>query len=456
MDNLFLTVLNMSFTAGCSVLVVLIVRQFLKKVPRIYSYALWAVVFFRLACPIHLESPWSLFPVNSRPISQDIMYEAFPQFQSGIPVIDRAVSSVLPAAEPMVSVNLLQIWIFLGEIIWLSGIGVILVSSGISALLLKIRLSDSKEAAPHLFISEKIRTPFVFGVFRPDIYLPAGIGEEEKHYILLHEQTHIRRHDPLIKLAAFLAVTVHWFNPLAWIAYNRMTLDMEMSCDEAVIRKMGNTIKKQYSTSLLALAAGERGIGKLPPAFGEGEVKSRIKNVLHYKKSSTRSSIIAASVVIAVTVGLIFSQPAYSEERVAWLEAAYRWRTPYAGNASAIGNITDTFYPMEDLRKTGIELNTSEEPYQVTIFYTSDMEAGAALRNYRDVLSRNGVLLFSLVENLDKIAVRINDATVAVYERSQAEELYGSLWEQTKSYGGFKTLYEKISQNPDSSVSPVS
>ena len=373
MDNLFLTVLNMSFMAGCCVIVVLIVRQFLKKVSRTCSFALWAVVFFRLICPLNLESPWSLFPVNSRPISQNIMYEAVPQFQSGITVIDKAVSSVLPGAEPMMSVNPLQIWIFLGEIIWLSGIAIILVSSGISALLLKIRLSDSKEAAPHIFISEKLRTPFVFGVFRPDIYLPAGIKEEEKHYILFHEQIHIRKHDPLIKLAAFLAVSVHWFNPLAWVAYNRMTVDMEMACDEAVIRKMGNAIKKQYSASLLALAAGGHGMGKVPPAFGEGEVRSRIKNVLNYKKTSTRNGMIAAAVVIAVTAGLAFSQPAYSEGGSGWLEEAYRWRTPYTGNASAIGNITDTFFPMSDLKKTGIELVTSEAPYQVTVSFASDL-----------------------------------------------------------------------------------
>ena len=308
MEHIFLQVLNMSVTASWVIAAVLLLRLVLKRAPKVWSYALWAVVFFRLLCPISLESAFSLVPVPAQTIPANIGYMPEPTIESGLTVVDQAVNASLPAATPYASVNPLQIYLFIAQGLWLIGIAVMLLASGWSLWRLLRKLKSAQKQADGVYTVLGLATPFVLGIWRPRIYLPEGLAEEERAYILLHEQTHIRRKDHWIKLIAFGALCLHWFNPLVWLSFHLLGKDMEMSCDERVLKQMGPEIKKAYSASLLSLAAGRRLWRGTPLAFGESDVKSRIKNVLRYQKPAFWLVLLAAAVLIAAVAGLCTDQ----------------------------------------------------------------------------------------------------------------------------------------------------
>lgn len=307
MSELFLTVLNMSLTASYVILFVILVRLLLKKAPKVISYALWGVVAFRLIIPFSFESMFSLMPQNTNPvpIPHDIIYQQSPQINSGIEVVDSFVSQSLPAPTIGASVNPLQIFVVIAAYIWVFCIIALLIYSLVSILILKRRLKSAQLVEKDIFEAKNLKTPFVLGLFRPKIYIPSGLSEEEKSYIILHEQTHIRRFDHLVKMVAFLILCAHWFNPLVWAAFLLMSADMEMSCDERVLKEMGGKIKQAYSTSLLSLATGRHLINGSPLAFGEGNINGRIKNILNFKKPA--AWVIAVSVVLVVTLSIGFA-----------------------------------------------------------------------------------------------------------------------------------------------------
>lgn len=305
MDDIFLTILNMSLTASYVILVILLLRLPLRKAPKVISYALWSVAAFRLICPFSFESLISLIPMNTSTIPHNIAYQQIPRIHSGISQVDTYVNSSLPAPTLYASVNPLQIYIIAAAYLWFIGVAAMLIYSVISVLLLKGQLKKATHLGDNLYLSENLKTPFVLGIISPRIYIPAGLSTEEQGYILRHEQTHIRRFDPMIKLFAFFLLSLHWFNPLVWLAFKAMSVDMELSCDERVIREMGSGIKKAYSSSLLSLATGRRTWNGGPLAFGEGNVKNRIKNVLRYRKSGFWLLAGALIVVVGVGAGLL-------------------------------------------------------------------------------------------------------------------------------------------------------
>mgnify|MGYP000913796721 CR=1 FL=1 len=307
-EKIFLQILNMSFTASFVIILVLIARLLLKKSPKGLSYALWGVVLFRLICPFSFESMFSLLPAKINPISQDIVYAPIPTIDTGIPAINHTVNQLLPAATPAASVNPLQIWVFIGTMVWLLGMAILLIYSIVSLVKLQMRLKNAVHEKDNIYLAEHLDTPFVMGIIRPKIYLPASLTEREKRYILLHEQMHIRRFDHVIKIVSFFVLCLHWFNPLVWIAFFISGKDMEMSCDEAVIKQLGSNVKKEYSSSLLTLATGRRIIGGSPLAFGEGDTKGRIKNVLNYKKPAFWVLITSFLIVVVLGFGLATNQ----------------------------------------------------------------------------------------------------------------------------------------------------
>lgn len=305
MEGLFLSVLNMSLTASYVILFIILIRLPLKKAPKVISYALWGVVAFRLLCPLSFESMLSLLPASTTPIPQGIAYQQSPQINSGIAAIDTYVNGALPAPSAAASVNPLQIYIQTGAYIWILGIVAMLAYSIVSVIILKRHLKNAQHIERNVYETNNLKTPFVLGIFRPRIYIPAGLTAEEKGYIIRHEHTHIRRFDHIVKPFAFLVLSIHWFNPLVWIAFLLMSDDMELSCDEKVIKDMGNDIKKAYSALLLSLASGKRIINGSPLAFGEGNVKGRIKNVLDYRKSPFWMIIVVVIAAVAVAVCLM-------------------------------------------------------------------------------------------------------------------------------------------------------
>jgi beta-lactamase regulating signal transducer with metallopeptidase domain len=307
MGKLFISVLNMSITASYVILIVIAIRLLLKKAPKVISYALWGVVAFRLLIPFSFKSVFSLIPrkTNVVPISNGIIYQQSLQIDNGIRVLDSFTSEPLHASNAGASISPLQNFIEFGAYIWMLGIIILLVYSFVSILVLKRQLKAARLIENNIFESRSLQTPFVLGVIRPKIYLPVGLNEDERDYILLHEQIHIRRKDHIIKMLAFFVLCIHWFNPLVWVAYLIMSIDMELSCDESVLKEMNEEIKKPYANSLLSLAAGRHILSGSPIAFGEGNVKRRIMNVLNYKKPAFWVTLVSVLLAVAIGIGLL-------------------------------------------------------------------------------------------------------------------------------------------------------
>lgn len=310
MESLFSQLLSMSLTGSYVIVFVIVARLLLRKVPKIFSYALWSVVLFRLVCPFSFESVFSLIPAKAQEIPLQRIAIQPPQIPSGLAGDGQALNNLLaePVAASVVDTSTAadtNIWLLVGQYVWLFGIVVLLLYSIRATVRLVRSLKPAQQMSGNIYEMKGLATPFVFGAIRPKIYLPAEIGEHERGYILKHEQVHIKRLDHLIKPLAFAVLCIHWFNPLVWIAFVLMSEDMELSCDESVIRQLGSGIKKDYSTSLLALSAGRRFIGGSPLAFGENNTKGRILNILNYRKPAFWVVILVIIAIAAVSVGLM-------------------------------------------------------------------------------------------------------------------------------------------------------
>jgi len=223
------------------------------------------------------------------------------------PAVNKNMPEFAPTSSPVAdfSSNATNIWFEMGQYTWLFGIALLLAYSIVTTVRLNRKLKNATPIDENIYEKKGITTPFVFGVLRPKIYLPIGLYDKEKAYIVKHEQVHIKRLDHVIKPLAFAVLCIHWFNPLVWLAFFLMCDDMEKSCDESVIRQLGHGIKKDYSTSLLSLSTGKRFIGGSPLAFGESSTKGRIVNILNYKKPAFWVVIVAIIAVAALCVGLI-------------------------------------------------------------------------------------------------------------------------------------------------------
>lgn len=303
LNNLFLWVLNQCLPVSMVILAVLLVRLFLKKAPKIFSYSLWGVVLFRLLCPISLHSPVGLLP-QSQPVSE--VLELAPAT-----VHTQGFAGVQTAAAPGGSV---QIGVGVWSIIWAAGVLLLLGYSAVCYIRLHKTLSESVREKENIYLCDGIATPFVLGLFRPRIYLPSSLSGSEKEYILCHEKHHIRRGDPIWKALGFLALCLYWFHPLVWVAFCLAGKDMEMSCDEAVVKALGGGVRADYAQSLLNLSTGRRIIGGTPLAFGEGSTGSRIRNLMSFKKPVIWVVLAAALVTIGLTVSLVADRPIEKED----------------------------------------------------------------------------------------------------------------------------------------------
>ncbi|MDE7340319.1 MAG: M56 family metallopeptidase [Lachnospiraceae bacterium] len=318
MSQIFLTVLNMSLTAGYCIAAVIVLRFFLKKQPKIFSYLLWSVVLFRLLCPFSISSSYSLLRVNTDLLSNDIIRVSNAD-ESGEKVQDTAIAAAVQETENGTDIsahsndNTESVWgtwrkvIAVGAWVWLAGILALVLYSIGTVLRLHRSLANAVLTEENQYEAEGIATPFVMGIFRPRIYLPAHLQEEEKRYVLTHEKIHIARKDYLVKIAFYAAVCIHWFNPLVWLAFVLMENDMEMSCDETVLKKLGPGVKKEYSRSLLSLSTGESRSWSSPLAFGEGNVERRVRNILAYRKRTVFAIVAAALALIIVGAGLLLN-----------------------------------------------------------------------------------------------------------------------------------------------------
>ncbi len=312
MVEVFLKILNMSITASYVFIAVLILRLLLRRAPKRISYMLWSVLLFRLVCPVSFSSVFSLFNFFNAPIADSggIEYTSkgngltvVPQISSDAIYFSKTVSPMITQAVEITSANPMQVFLSIGTWVWLVGMVVMLIYSVVSYLRLKRRVSTATLLNGNVFETDEISSPFVCGFFKPKIYLPVGINETEREYVLLHEQTHILRKDHIIKPIAFFALSIHWFNPLMWLAFCLMSRDMEMSCDERVVCELDHEGKVLYGETLLRLAIRRPILAGSPLAFGESITKGRIKNVLHYKKPAFW---LVCTAVLVVAVGAVF------------------------------------------------------------------------------------------------------------------------------------------------------
>lgn len=315
MGDLFLKLLNMSIAASWLILAVVVLRLLLKKAPRWTVILLWGIVALRLVVPFSFESALSLIPSAETFNAHNIQYET-PAIHSGIPAVNNAVNPVLGEAfapNPSGSVNPLYVWTFIVSVIWLIGVAAMLLYAVISYVRVRRSVAERVPYEGNIFLCDHVKSPFILGLIRPQICLPSSMDPTVMEPVIAHEKAHLARRDHWWKPLGFLILTVHWFNPLCWIAYVLLCRDIELACDEKVIRQMDLEGKKQYSAALLECSTGRRLVTICPLAFGEVGVKERVKNVLNYKKPAFW--IIAVAVAACAVVTVCFAtNPAYSQE----------------------------------------------------------------------------------------------------------------------------------------------
>ena len=338
MAAVFLKLLNLSISASWLVLAVLVLRLVSKRSPKWMNVLLWGIVALRLVLPFSIESALSLIPSAETVSPAVVQFDPAPTITSGVSVIDNAVNPSLSehfAAVPTASVNPLYVWAYLAGWVWLIGLGVMLLYALVSYLRLRRRVSVSLCVRENIYLCDAISSPFILGVVKPRIYLPSGLDEVQRQNVLAHEQAHLARRDHWWKPLGFALLAVYWFNPVLWLAYTLLCRDIELACDERVIRTMDESAVKTYSTVLLACSMPRKAVITCPLAFGEVGVKERVKNALHYKKPAFW--VVAASVAVCVVVAVCFLTNPPTDTDAAGLVGFHREQVTYADVTDASG-----------------------------------------------------------------------------------------------------------------------
>ena len=321
MTDLFLCLFNRAVAAGWLVLAVLVLRLLLKKAPKWTRLLLWGLVAVRLVCPFTLESIWSLIP-SAQTIAPEALLAPVPTIHSGLPVLNTAVNPILEqsaAATPEYSANPFQIWIAIAAVIWAVGVGILLLYAIFSYVHLRKRMSTAIRIEGNLYRSERTGFPFVLGLIHPKIYLPVNLDEDAMAHVIAHERAHICRRDHWWKPLGFLLLTVYWFQPLLWVAYVLLCRDIELACDEKVIRDMDREQRADYSQALLQCSVRRSTMAACPLAFGEVGVMERVKNVLNYRKPAFW--VIVAAVAACLIAAVCFlTDPVTANVKYPWVQ----------------------------------------------------------------------------------------------------------------------------------------
>ena len=338
MAAVFLKLLNLSISASWLVLAVLVLRLVSKRSPKWVNVLLWGIVALRLMLPFSIESALSLIPSAETLSPEVVRFDPAPTITSGVSIIDNAVNPSLSghfAATPEASVNPLYVWTEIAGWVWLIGLGAMLLYALVSYLRLRRRVSVSLPIRNRIYLCDAISSPFILGVVKPHIYLPSGLDEVQRQNVLAHEQAHLARRDHWWKPLGFALLAVYWFNPVLWLAYTLLCRDIELACDERVIRTMDESAVKTYSTVLLACSMPRKAVITCPLAFGEVGVKERVRNALHYKKPAFW--VVAASVTVCVVVAVCFLTDPPTDTDAAGLVGFHREQVTYADVTDASG-----------------------------------------------------------------------------------------------------------------------
>ncbi len=410
MNEFFLKIVNMSISASWLILAVLILRLFIKRAPKCITVLLWGIVAVRLICPISIESVMSLVP-SAETISYEITVDSPSDSSIDIPDIDHDTAPTtgeehiqMPdtsvSAAPKVNI------ISIVSLVWISGAVIMLAYTAVSYFRLKSKIVTAVLLRDNIFQSENVVSPFVLGVVKPKIYLPFNMKETDIELVSAHENAHIRRKDHIWKPLGFLILTIHWFNPLVWLGYVILCKDIELACDEKVIKNFDTEQKADYSQALLACSVNRRMIAACPLAFGEVSVKERVKSVISYKKPAFW--IIIAAILASVIVAVCFlTNPQTTENEP---------------DAQTLESTSDTQSNESELSE---ESTVPEESTDVT---TADTEETAE-KTIEDAKTIGEALeiLFPDVdldtENISKLGVLISDMEPSTYVEDKAEVL---------------------------------
>lgn len=316
MESVFLTILNMSISASWLVLSVILLRLLLKKAPKWIMGVLWGFVAIRLMVPFFPESVFSLIP-SAEPIPQDVFTAESPAISSGFSVLNERINPILsdsltPNAAD--SVHPMQAVLRIASVIWIIGIVGMLLYTLISYLRIHSKVREAVPLKENVWICDRISTPFILGIFRPRIYLPSAMHTADTDFVVSHEKAHLKRKDHIWKPLGFLLLAVYWFNPLLWAAYSLLCKDIELACDEKVLRELGTEMKKPYSNALINCSVPRKMISACPLAFGETDVKERVKGVLGYKKPAFWVIIAAVLTCIVTAVCLLTNPKTYDAD----------------------------------------------------------------------------------------------------------------------------------------------
>lgn len=416
MQELMNRLLWMSVVGGIVILAVLVLRLFLRRAPKLFSYLLWFVVWFRLLCPAAWESGVSFIELGQRFASRlpdYVVTETASEQENGkilagndaLAVIGRFVSDGAKAGGPESGEGFSNIperekgtadaqWTerrktgipeeaapFL-MVIWLLGIGVLSGYTAVREYKLRCFLRGARREEKNIFVKSGLSTSFVTGLFRPRIYLPEGLGDRERQYVLLHERTHIKRGDVFFCRLFYLALILHWFNPLVWAAYFLCIRDMEMACDETVVRRLGEQIKKEYSRSLLAMAAGGHAASPAPLAFGGGDTKRRIRNVLNCKKIRPGIAAVCAFVLIAAAL-VLATNPRLIQGNVSDTQIPEAGSTALSGSQTPEADAPSGNLVSEGAGSSGstqaVEEKLTEEPLEAVVSVKSIARSARAI-----------------------------------------------------------------------------
>ena len=350
MAAVFLKLLNLSISASWLVLAVLVLRLGSKRSPKWMNVLLWGIVALRLVLPFSIESALSLIPSAETVSPAVVQFDPAPTITSGVNIIDNAVNPSLSehfAAAPTMSVNPLYVWTYLAGWVWLIGLGAMLLYALVSYLRLRRRVSVSLCVRENIYLCDAISSPFILGVVKPRIYLPSTLDEVQRQNVLSHERAHLARRDHWWKPLGFALLAVYWFNPVLWLAYALLCRDIELACDERVIRTMDESAVKTYSTVLLACSMPRKAVITCPLAFGEVGVKERVRNALHYKKPAFW--VVAASVIVCIVVAVCFLTDPPTDTDAAGLVGFHREQVTYA-------DVTDA----SDARPSNVQLTAEE------------------------------------------------------------------------------------------------
>ena len=362
MDDVFLKLVNLSISASWLILAVLVLRVVLKKAPKWVMPLLWGVVALRLVCLFSIESALSLIP-SAETIPSEIVTETREPVLYEQATLDIVTNPTLPSAAEVpvgVSRQQAQVDFNIYSVLWLAGMAALLVHALVSAGKLKRKLATAILLRDNIYESEFVDSPFVFGVVKPNIYLPMHMDEGTAAYVIAHERAHLARRDHWWKVLGYLVLALHWFNPLVWVAYILFCRDIELACDEKVVKGLDGAARADYSQALLSCAAPKRAVAACPLAFGEGNIKTRVKSALHYKKPAFW--VAAAAVLAVVIVAVCFlTNPRSERGSLVWAQKL---------NAADVASI-ELYVPAEGEARQYKKLDTEEMAQAVELINSS-------------------------------------------------------------------------------------